>query len=93
MERRCKNCKHFSFGMTVEQRNKWAGSNWGRYADGVCSLHFPRGYVARKPPHPAHSNGKCFQFEGKGEKWKQICIDTSTEVDEENSVPAEGGRE
>lgn len=81
MERRCKNCKHFSFGMTVEQRNKWAGSNWGRYADGVCSLHFPRGYVARNPPHPAHSRGGCFQFDPKEDN-NQMMIEEAVGVQE-----------
>lgn len=82
MERRCKNCKHFSYGMTVEQRNKWAAeSNWGRYANGICSLHFPRGYVGRKPPHPAHSAGGCFQFDPK-EDHTQMMIEEAVGVQE-----------
>ena len=32
---------------------------------GVCDLYFPRGYVGRKPPHPARAVGHCFQWEGK----------------------------
>lgn len=85
MERECKNCKHFSYGMTVEQMNKWDGSNWGRYADGVCSLlcslQFPRGCVARKPPHPAHSRGGCFEFDPK-EDHTQMMIEETAGVQE-----------
>lgn len=62
---RCDKCKWFTEGVTEEQRHKWNYSNWGRWCDGVCHLDFPRGYIARKAPHPALSNGNCFQFEEK----------------------------
>lgn len=62
MDKRCKNCKHFQMGMSDEQRKKFPPSRWTEYADGLCDLYFPRGYVGRKPPHAAHSTGKCFQW-------------------------------
>lgn len=62
---RCRDCEHFTFGVTDQQRKAWNWSNWGRCADGMCNLYFPRGYVGRKPPHPAMSKGRCFQFEEK----------------------------
>lgn len=63
MDKRCKNCKHFQKGMTDAQRKKIPDSGWKYYADGLCNLYFPRGYVGREPPHAAHSTGKCFQWE------------------------------
>lgn len=63
MEHRCKNCRWFSGGVTDRLRHEWSWSNWGRCADGVCNLYFPRGYVDRKPPHPARAVGHCFQWE------------------------------
>ena len=63
MERKCKNCRHFTAGVTDRQRKEWSYSNWGTYADGVCNLDFPRGYVGRKAPHAAHSTGSCFQYQ------------------------------
>ena len=63
MDKRCGNCKNYSHGLTEEQRHKWSYSNLGQHATGVCNLHFPRGYVARKPPHPAMATGHCFQWE------------------------------
>ena len=65
MERECKYCRHYSEGVTDKQRHEWEWSNWGRHADGVCNLYFPRGYVGRKPPHAAMAVGKCFQWEVK----------------------------
>lgn len=62
-ERKCKNWKHFSEGVSEKLRHEWSWSNTGRWCDGVCNLEFPRGYIGRKPPHPAFSTGKCFQFE------------------------------
>ena len=62
-ERRCSNCTHYSPGVTDRQRHEWSHSNLGRHADGVCTLYFPRGYVARKPPHPTMAVMSCFQFE------------------------------
>ena len=67
MDRKCKNCQHFTQGVTDQQRHEWSGSNFGRCADGVCHLYFPRGYIGRKPPHPAMSTGSCFQFEERSE--------------------------
>ena len=66
-DRKCEHCKHFAYGVTERQRHEWSYSNWGRHADGICNLYFPRGYVGRKPPHPAMSTGSCFQFEMKGQ--------------------------
>lgn len=63
MERQCSNCKWYTEGVTNEQRHKWDWSNLGRWATGCCNLYFPRGYVARKPPHPTMHNSRCFQFE------------------------------
>ena len=67
MERKCKNCKHYTPGVTDQQRHSWEWSNFGAHATGVCNLYFPRGYVARKPPHPAMETGHCFQWEGGSE--------------------------
>ena len=71
--RKCRNCKHYSRGVTDEQRHKWEWSNLGRWADGVCDLYFPRGYIARKPPHPVMGVGSCFQFEERYDE--QISIE------------------
>ena len=62
---KCKDCKYFTYGVSERQRYEWSYSNWGRHCDGVCNLYFPRGYVGRKPPHPAFSTGSCFQFDKK----------------------------
>lgn len=62
MERKCQNCAHYSEGVTERQRHQWEGTNLGKWATGVCTLYFPRGYIARKPPHPAMATGSCFQF-------------------------------
>lgn len=64
-DRRCKNCKWYSPGVTEKQRHEWSYSNLGLHADGVCNLKFPRGYVARNPPHPTMAVSSCFQFEEK----------------------------
>lgn len=72
--RRCDGCKHYTEGVTDQQRHEWSWSNWGRHADGVCHLYFPRGYVGRKPPHPAFAVGSCFQWEAK-EEYEQIEIE------------------
>lgn len=63
--RSCKNCQHFTPGVTNEERRRLdpGHTNWGRYANGICHLDFPRGYLDRKAPHLAHSTGSCFQFE------------------------------
>ena len=68
MDKKCKNCQWFTAGVTDKQRHEWNWSNWGRYADGVCNKYFPRGYIDRKPPHPAMSTGHCFQFEERSEQ-------------------------
>lgn len=70
MERKCKNCAHFTYGVTDKQRKSREAieTNWGHWADGICDKLFPRGYVARKPPHLAHSTGRCFQYEPKEAK-------------------------
>lgn len=70
--RECKNCKYYKEGVNDQQRHEWEWSNFGRHADGVCSLYFPRGYIGRKPPHPAIASGSCFQWE---EKSGQIELD------------------
>lgn len=67
MDRICRYCTHYTEGVSERQRNEWSGTNWGRHATGVCNLYFPRGYIGRKPPHPAMATGSCFQFEGKDE--------------------------
>lgn len=63
----CKDCKYYEEGVPECLRRDWDWSNWGRNADGICTLYFPRGYIGRKPPHPARENGCCFQFEEKPE--------------------------
>lgn len=75
MDNRCGNCRWFTNGMTDEQRKTWGVTNWGHWADGVCSLYFPRGYLGRKPPHPARSNGHCFQWEPR-EDGEQMEIES-----------------
>lgn len=65
MERACKTCRHFTEGVTDAQRKSWSVTNWGYWADGVCHKEFPRGYIGRKPPHPARAVGRCFQYERK----------------------------
>lgn len=75
IERQCKTCKHYTQGVTDQQRHAWSGTEWGRWADGVCHLYFPRGYIGRKPPHPAHSVGCCFQWE---EQDRQISLEEVT---------------
>ena len=65
MEKKCKNCKHYSAGITDQQRKEWSNTNWGYWCTGICNLDFPRGYIARKAPHAAHATGSCFQFEEK----------------------------
>jgi len=67
-DKMCKNCVHYSPGVTDRQRHEWSYSNLGQHATGVCNLYFPRGYVARKPPHPTMAVSSCFQFEEKGEQ-------------------------
>lgn len=58
---KCKDCKYFSYySFSEEELRKWRGEK----IDGICSKHFPRGYVGRKPPHPKYSHSlRCFQFE------------------------------
>lgn len=65
--RRCRDCQHYRAGVSNEERRRLdpGGTNWGRYANGICTLDFPRGYIARKAPHLAHSTGSCFQFESR----------------------------
>ena len=75
MERKCRNCKHYKPGVSNELRHKWDWSNLGRWANGVCTLHFPRGYGARKPPHPAMGVGSCFQFEEIGDEQMRLEAD------------------
>ncbi len=73
MNRQCKNCTFFTEGVSDELRHKWGWSNLGRWADGVCNLYFPRGYIARKPPHPTMSVSHCFQWEersGQMDLWE-----------------------
>ena len=67
-DKRCKNCKWYSPGVTDRQRHEWSYSNLGRWADGVCNLFFPRGYIARKPPHPTMAVSRCFQWEEKDDQ-------------------------
>lgn len=67
MDHRCENCRHYTEGVTDRQRKEWSGTNLGRWATGVCSLGFPRGYIGRKPPHPTMANMSCFQWEAKTE--------------------------
>lgn len=69
MDHCCKNCKYYTEGVTNEQRHKWDWSNLGRWATGVCNLDFPRGYIARKAPHPTMHNSRCFQFVLKSATW------------------------
>ena len=66
--RKCKDCQHYSPGITDAQRHKWDWSNWGTWADGICNLYFPRGYLGRKPPHPARAVGSCFQWEERSQQ-------------------------
>lgn len=73
MDKRCKNCKHYTPGVTDQQRHEWSWSGLGRWADGVCNLYFPRGYIGREPPHPAMASGKCFQWEPQEEN-EQLTI-------------------
>ena len=73
MDKRCKNCKHYTPGVTDQQRHEWSWSNLGRCADGICHLYFPRGYIGREPPHPAMASGKCFQWEPQ-EEAEQLTI-------------------
>lgn len=63
MDERCGNCKWYTPGVTDQQRHEWSWSNLGRWADGVCILYFPRGYIGRRPPHPTMASGNCFQWE------------------------------
>lgn len=86
MDRECKDCQWFAYGVTDEQRHKWDWSNWGQHADGVCNLYFPRGYVGRKPPHPAMSTGHCFQWE---ERSGQITFDDLEVENERTGVDKE----
>ena len=60
MDRICNNCKWFTPGLTQEQQKAW---QYDKGVNGVCHLYFPRGYIGRKPPHPAYSGRWCFQFE------------------------------
>lgn len=66
MERKCKNCKHYTAGVPGEFLENNHGTIW-KEADGICHLYFPRGYIGRKPPHPTSEIGRCFQFEPKAE--------------------------
>lgn len=67
MEKRCDLCKWYTPGVTERQRHEWSYSNYGKYATGICNLYFPRGYIARKPPHPTMEISHCCQFEAKQE--------------------------
>ena len=78
MERKCRTCIYYSEGVTKEQRAKWEGTNIGRWCDGLCNLYFPRGYLGRKPPHPAMASGRCFQYEGKDQD--QMSLTGNTEA-------------
>lgn len=72
MMRACRSCAHFTEGVTERQRKDWGGTNFGGHADGVCHLYFPRGYIGRKPPHPAMSTGSCFQWEERPPEQMEI---------------------
>lgn len=72
MERRCDNCQWYTDGVPEDLRKKW--QPYDSDADGVCSLYFPRGYLGRKPPHPARAMGRCFQWEPK-EDGDQLTIE------------------
>lgn len=75
--RRCDQCEHYTDGVPDELRKAWNWSNFGIYATGVCGLYFPRGYIGRKPPHPAMATGRCFQWEPKKDG-DQLTIEEGT---------------
>lgn len=71
----CRNCLYYTDGVPDSLRHEWSGTNLGRYATGICNKYFPKGYLGRKPPHPAMQNGSCFQYEPKTEIEGQEAIE------------------
>lgn len=68
MNPRCKTCKWYTEGVPDSLRQKHAFEGLGQYATGLCNLYFPRGYIARKPPHLTMQNSHCFQYEERDER-------------------------
>lgn len=75
MEKQCQNCQHYTEGVTDRQRHEWEWSNWGRHADGVCNLYFPRGYIGRKPPHAGKGSRALFPVGGENMSTKIRTVD------------------
>ena len=62
---KCKDCLYFQAAEVSKEIHNLFDRPYARI-DGICTKHFPRGYVARKPPHPKYSNSNaCFQYEAK----------------------------